>query len=66
MGTIERVLRDRLMTAGRPLGALAREIGLDPLTLVRFNGGGGLTMKSADRLCEFFRLKLVQDQEIHP
>jgi DNA-binding phage protein len=62
--TLSAVLRKWIAQDGRSLSELAREAGIERVSLWRFvRRKGSITLKTADRLDAVLRLRLADDEE---
>lgn len=58
---LAQVIREAMRRDGRTVYAFSRDSGLRVSLVQAFAKGGGLTLKSADKLCELLSLRLVAD-----
>jgi len=59
-------LRDAITASGKPITTIAREAGITQPALWRFMQGEGVTTGTADKLADYFGLKLCRDKKSKP
>lgn len=60
-------LRRAILESGKSIYAVAKESGVSQPTLGRFvNGERGISLETADKLAEYFKLRLTPESESKP
>ena len=60
MPMIIEILREHIRTCGKSRYRISQDTGIDEAALCRIMQGGGCYSDTADKLCEYFGLELVQ------